>query len=108
MSPRPSPFSGEPRTWYLPSASSTSSGAASSRCAAILRALSCTFSAARATDSPPTASERDPEGPPADGAAVGVAVPAPHLLGRDADPVRDDLREAGVVPLPVRGGAGPD
>ena len=37
-----------------------SSGAASSRWAAILRALSATLFAARAADSPPTASERDP------------------------------------------------
>ncbi len=37
-----------------------SSGAASSRAAVIRLAFSCTFSAARATASPPTASDRDP------------------------------------------------
>ena len=54
------PLSGEPLTEYLPSASSMSSGAASSRCAAMRLALSATLSADWASDSPPTASEREP------------------------------------------------
>jgi hypothetical protein len=53
-------LSGEPFTWKLPSTSSMSSGAASSSAAQMRLALSCTFSAARATASPPTASVRDP------------------------------------------------
>ena len=53
-------MSGEPATRNVPSASSMSSGAASSWCATIRLALSCTFSAARAIASPPTASDRDP------------------------------------------------
>ena len=60
-------LSGEPRTWYLPSASSMSSGAASSSAAQIFLAFSCTFSAARPTDSPPTASEREPYVPQPNG-----------------------------------------
>ena len=54
------PLSGEPLTENLPSASSMSSGAASSWCATIFFALSTTFAVARAIDSPPTASEREP------------------------------------------------
>ena len=54
------PLSGEPRTENLPSATSMSSGAASSSAATIALALSTTLSAARATASPPVASEREP------------------------------------------------
>ena len=53
-------LSGEPFTWYLPSASSMSSGAASSSAAQIRLAFSCTLRAARAIASPPTDSEREP------------------------------------------------
>ena len=53
-------LSGEPLTWNLPSASSMSSGAASSSAAQIRFAFSWTFCAARAIASPPTESEREP------------------------------------------------
>ena len=53
-------LSGEPRTWYLPSLSSMSSGAASSSAAQMRLALSWTLCAARTMASPPTASEREP------------------------------------------------
>ena len=53
-------LSGEPFTENLPSASSMSSGAASSSAAQTFLAFSWTFSAARAIASPPTDSERDP------------------------------------------------
>ncbi len=53
-------LSGEPLTWYLPSVNSMSSGDASSMAAQMRLALSCTLRAARASASPPTASEREP------------------------------------------------
>ena len=53
-------LSGEPFTWYLPPTSSMSSGAASSSAAQMRLAFSCTFSAARAAASPPTARVREP------------------------------------------------
>ena len=54
------PLSGEPLTENLPPLSSMSSTAASSWWATILRAFSAIFAVARATDSPPTAVEREP------------------------------------------------
>ncbi len=52
--------SGEPLTLNVPSANSTSPSAASSRCAATLRAFSTTFSAAFQMAMPPTTREREP------------------------------------------------
>ncbi len=40
-------------------------------------------------------------GAPAVGGQVGVALAQPHLARVDAQPVRDDLRERGLVPLAV-------
>ena len=54
------PLSGEPLTENFPPASSMSSGAASSWWATIWRALSAILAVARASDSPPTAVEREP------------------------------------------------
>ena len=54
------PLSGEPLTENFPSRSSMSAGSASSWWATIRLTLAWTFSAARAIDSPPTASEREP------------------------------------------------
>ena len=59
-SARVMPLSGEPWTENFPAASSMSSGAASSAWATIARAFAATLSAARATDSVPTAVVREP------------------------------------------------
>ena len=56
----PSPVPGVPRTENCPPANSRSSSLASSRCAATLRALATTFSAALTTAAPPTTSDREP------------------------------------------------
>ena len=58
-----------------------------------------------------TAADHDgPAGkrPPAVGGQVGIALPQPHLIRVHAQPVGDDLREGGLVPLAVRGGTGRD
>src|SRR5450432_3395142 len=52
--------SGEPLTCHWPSDHSRSSAEHSSRCAAIRRALSRTFTHVNCSAVPPTASERDP------------------------------------------------
>ena len=101
-------LSGEPRTWYLPSVSSMSSGAASSSAAQMRFALSWT-SLRRAHDRLAAHRQRARAvGVPAPRALVGVAVEHVHVLRVDPEDVAGDLGEARVEPLAVRRRAGVD
>ena len=99
------PLSGEPLTENLPSTSSMSSGAASRLCAAIALTLSTSLHG-RAGDRLAADGQRARAvGAEAERAGAGVAVDDVDHVGRDAEPVGDDLRERRVQALAVRRGA---
>ena len=102
------PLSGEPLTENLPSASSMSSGAASSWWATILLAPCRPPSRSRGRSTRrrrPASASRRCRGRTGRCRCRRADV---DLVGRDAQPVGDDLGERGVEPLAVRRGAGVD
>ena len=90
---------------------SRSSSAASSRCAAIFRALSRILRAAIAVAAPATGVERERVRPEPVGRGVGVAVLDLDVRDREAELLGDDLGERRLVALALasgrRSGRGP-
>ena len=85
-----------------------SASAASSRCAAIFLPLAMTLSSALTIAVPADGERARPVGAHAERHAARVAVDDVHVVERNAELGRDDLRERGLVALPVAVRAGED
>ena len=96
------PRVGVPRTETRPSSTSRSSGAASSRWAAISSTWSRTSSDAARAAPPATTAVRLPPVPGTEGCARGVALHHDHVVQRHAEVLGDDLRHRRLDALAVR------